>query len=198
MSTDEAAQRLVDYIKSRPSFVYYKCDEPYGHMGATVADSILQANNKYTTHVKPRVERILARWPDEKTVTELLNLLESVSPTDYLDWQGEDRACRFRDVLHLFKEEGVENESDLKVWLEKKVGDKTVDYFRIMVGLQGVAIDRRLLRFLAMAGTPISQSNYRAARDIVNRAADLASIPRRDFDHSIWRYMDDHEDKACA
>jgi hypothetical protein len=155
-------RRLVDYIKSLPDFVYRKVDPPYGHMGATVADSILQANNRYAT-VTPRIERILRRWPRETTVTAVLDLLKSVPAVQYLNWQGQDRADRFCDVLRLLKKEAVESEADFRSWLEKDVnvlklhaiggiGPETVDYFKIMVGLQGTAIDRRILKFLRMAG----------------------------------------------
>lgn len=90
-----AALRLVDYIKSLPDFVYHKVGPGYGHMGATIADSILQANNRYETHVKPRIQTILTRWPNETTVTAVLDLLKSISTTQYLNWQGQDRADRF-------------------------------------------------------------------------------------------------------
>jgi hypothetical protein len=159
-TTDEAAQRLVDYIKSRPGFVYHKVDPPYGHMGATIADSILQANNRYSS-VTPRIRRILARWPRENTVTAVLDVLKSVPAVQFLNWNGKDRADRFCEVLLLLKREGVETESDFRTWLEK-------------------------------------ESDYSAALAIINRAADLASVPRADFDHSIWRYIGDHVDSACA
>jgi hypothetical protein len=208
MPTEHAAKQLVEYVKSRPDFVYHKCDEPYGHIGATVADSILQANNRYSS-VMPRVERIRKKWPGATTVTAVLGLLSSMPATDFLNWQGQDRADRFCDVLRLLRSEGVDSESDFKAWLEKNInlpklhaingiGPKTVDYFRIMVGLQGVAIDRRLLKFLSLAGISINQTDYNAAREIINRAADLLSISRSDFDHSIWRYMDGRGDAACA
>jgi hypothetical protein len=208
MTTDDAAQRLVDYIKSRPGFVYHKVDPPYGHMGATIADSLLQANNRYSS-VTPRVRRILARWPRENTVTAVLDVLKSVPAVQFLNWNGKDRADRFCEVLLLLKREGVESESDFRTWLGKEtnlsklrsvhgIGPKTVDYFRLMVGLQGAAIDRRLLKFLGMAGIQFSQSDYATALAIINRAADLASVPRADFDHSIWRYVGDHVDSACA
>jgi hypothetical protein len=204
MLIQEAAERLLEYIKARPDFVYRKCDEPHGHIGATIADCILQAHNRYSS-VEPRITRILTKWPAATTVTAVLKLLASVPATQFLNWHGLDRANRFCEVLHLLKAEGVESESDLRAWLDKDVnlsklwaingiGPKTVRYFRIMVGLQDVAIDRRLLKFFAVAGIPINAD----ARDIVNLAADLASVPRRDFDHSIWCYVGDHEDKACA
>jgi hypothetical protein len=146
MTTDEAAQRLVAYIKSRPDFVYHKVDPPYGHIGATIADSVLQANNRYSS-VTPRIQRILARWPRENTVTAVLDVLQRVPATQFLNWNGKDRADRFCEVLLLLKREGVETESDFQKWLEKEtnlsklraihgIGPKTIDYFRLMVGLQ--------------------------------------------------------------
>jgi hypothetical protein len=208
MTTDEAAQRLVNYIKSRHDFIYHKVDPPYGHIGATIADSILQANNRYSS-VTPRIQRILRRWPRENTVTAVLEVLKSVPTTQFLNWNGKDRADRFYEVLVLLKREGVESESDFRTWLEKEtnlsklravhgIGPKTIDYFRLMVGLQGAAIDRRLLKFLEMAGIQLSQSNYNSALVIINRAADLASVPRADFDHSIWRYIGDRVQSTCA
>jgi len=208
MATEKDAERVVDYVKSHSDFVYHKCDEPYGHVGATVADSILQANNRYSS-VEPRVKRILTNWPAAKTVSSVLELLVTVPATQFLNWRGRDRADRFCEVLHLLKGEGVESEADLQTWLGndtnlpkltaiKGIGPKTADYLRIMVGLQGVAIDRRLLRFLAMAGVPIDETDYAAARDLINRAAELLLVPRSDFDHSIWRYMGSRTDEACA
>jgi hypothetical protein len=208
VSTEEAAERLVEYIKSRPDFIYHKCDDPYGHMGATIADSILQANNRYTS-VTPRIERILRKWPDATTVTAMLTLLASVPATQFLNWQGQERADRFREVLYLLKKDHVDSESDFRAWLENDInllkleaisgiGPKTVDYFRMMVGLQGVAIDRRLLKFLGMAGIPVKQRDYFSARSVVSHAADLLSIKRADLDHSIWRYIGDREGSACA
>jgi hypothetical protein len=53
-------EKLAHYVKSLPDFEFYQTiDGNYDHIGATVADAILQANNKYSTHVKPRVNRIL-------------------------------------------------------------------------------------------------------------------------------------------
>ena len=119
MSPDEGARRLVQYIQSLTDFVYHKCDPPYGHMGATIADTILQANNKYDTHVTPRVQRILRQWPNATTVTAVLDVLKSVPTVTFLNWSGVDRAERFDCILRLLKSEQVETEADLHEWLMK-------------------------------------------------------------------------------
>jgi hypothetical protein len=36
---------------------------PYGHMGATLTDAVLQSGISYETVVLPRVERILRDYP---------------------------------------------------------------------------------------------------------------------------------------
>src|SRR5215469_5265089 len=121
MSTSDA-ERLAQYVRSLPDFVVYKdIDGNYNHIGATVADAVLQANLRYKTHVKPRVNRILSRYPEARTTTSVLQLLASIPATEFLSWRGEDRAQRFSRVLDLFASEKIETESDLREWLSHKV-----------------------------------------------------------------------------
>ena len=192
-------QRLADYVKSLPGFEFYKTiDGNYDNIGATVADAVLQANNKYATHVKPRVNRILARYSEVRTTSSVLRLLESMKATEFLDWRGEDRAERFRQVLGLFAAEGIEVEADLREWLSqepnvrklrsiKGIGPKTSDYFKILVGVSTSAVDRHLLNFLALAG--LAPCGYLDAQATINATADILSVDRAYFDHSIWQFM---------
>ena len=90
-------EKLARYVQSLSGFEFYKTiDGNYDHIGATIADAVLQANNKYSTHVKPRVNRILAQYPETRTTSSVLRLLESIAATEFLDWRGIDRAVRFR------------------------------------------------------------------------------------------------------
>lgn len=192
-------EKLAQYIQSLPRFEFYKTiDGNYDHIGATAADAVLQANNKYSTHVKPRVNRILAQYPETRTTTSVLRLLESIAATEFLDWRGTDRAERFRQVLTLFAAEGIDVESDLREWLSqesslkklraiKGIGPKTVDYFKILVGVSTSAIDRHLLKFLELAG--LTPCGYLDAQAIINATADILSVDRAYFDHSIWQFM---------
>jgi endonuclease III len=200
--TDDAlsdAEKLANYVKLLPHFKHYTfIDCNYGHIGATVADAILQANNKYSTNVKPRVRRILSMYPEKRTTSDVLSLLETISATDFLDWRGADLVERFQQVLELFQRESIEKEEDLRSWLKKDsnlsklqaingIGPKTVDYFKILVGILTSAIDRHLFNFLELAG--LKTSNYLKAQSIINEAADILSIDRANFDHSIWQFM---------
>ena len=197
--TTSDAEMLVLFVRSLPGFVFYSTiDGNYQHIGATVADAVLQANNRYATNVKPRVNRILATYPDAQTTSAVLTQLESIPATEFLAWRGEDRADRFCQILGLFAAEGVDSEPELRAWLLddanlvklrsiKGIGPKTADYFKILVGLPTSAIDRHLLNLLALAG--LSPCGYDEAQTIINAAADLLPMGRDYFDHSIWQFM---------
>ena len=127
----------------------------------------------------------------KKTLTER-------TTSGFLDWRGMDRVTRFDDIVSLFSSERIETEDDLKQWLMnernlikldmiKGIGPKTLDYFKILTGIQTCAIDRRLLDFLKQAG--IDASSYDEAKEIVNLAADIMQVQRAYFDHSIWEYI---------
>ena len=192
-------ERLAKYVRSLAGFeIYETIDGDYDHIGATVADAVLQANMRYKTHVKPRVNRILAQYPDARTTSSVLLLLKSITATEFLSWRGEDRAERFSRVLDLFAAEGIETEADLREWLSHKsnllklhsikgIGPKTIDYFKILVGVSTSAIDRHLLNFLELAG--LAPCSYLDAQAVINATADILSVDRAYFDHSIWQYM---------
>jgi hypothetical protein len=202
------AESLVQYVRSLPDFVVYEdIGGNYNHIGATVADSVLQTNLRYETHVKPRVKRILAQYPQARTKSSVLRLLESIPATEFLSWRGEDRAERFSRVISHFASEAIETDADLREWLSdsanlqrlllsKGIGPKTVDYFKIMVGVSTSAIDRHLLNFLRLDG--LVSSDYLQAQAIINAAADILSIDRACFDHSIWQFMSKQGPPSCT
>lgn len=204
--TTSAPERLAQYVRSLPDFVIYKTiDGNYDHIGATVADAVLQANMRYATHVKPRVNRILETYPEARTTTAVLALVEKLGATVFLSWRGADRAERFSRLLGLFAAEDVETDAELQVWLASEVnlaklrtirgiGPKTVDCFKILVGVSTSAIDRHLLNFLGQAG--LSPVGYSEAQVVVNEAADILSVDRAYFDHSIWQFMSRRASKS--
>jgi hypothetical protein len=193
------AEKLTQYVRSLADFtVYESAGGSYNHMGATIADAVLQANNKYESNVTPRVTRILRVYSEARTTSAVVELLKSVPAKEFLNWGGEDRALRFCQIAGLFKTERLETEFDLRAWLESRanrakldaiygIGEKTIDYFKILCGESTSAIDRHLLGFLDLAG--IKTSSYQGAQNVINATADLLGIDRACFDHSIWQFM---------
>jgi len=203
----EKAARLANYISELDSDfkLYTEIDGEYDHIGATIADAILQARRDYIRIVKPRVNRILHVYAEARTTSALIDLLRHITVDEFLDFQSAIRAQRFREVLDLLAEEGVEITSDLRQWLTypesvaklraiNGIGLKTANYFGILCGLPAVAVDTRLRGFLNRAG--ISCRNDNEAQRVIELAADLLGYDRAHFDHSIWRHMEPKHDNG--
>ena len=199
METQQAAHVLLTYLASAESFVfldYY--DGNYDHMGATISDAILQAGVKYDSVVRPRIDRIRARYPGAKTTSGFLTLLRKIGAKVVLDWSDDEKPNRVIGLAEFFRQQRIETEQDLRKWLTieanrplllrvRGVGPKTADYLKILVGSQTAAVDRHILAILMEAG--ISTTEYEEAREIVNAAADIRGMDRSCFDHSIWQFM---------
>jgi len=69
------------------------------------------------------------------------------------------------------------------------IGNKTVDYLRILSGVSTAAVDRHILSFLKKAGIEIRLVEYERAKSIVNETANQIDIDPSILDHSIWLYM---------
>ncbi len=199
MDIDKMASLLSGYIKSLESFTivdYF--DGNYNHMGATISDAILQAGTKYETVVRPRIERILKIYPEAVTTSKFWRLLNEKGAKTVLKWNDEEKPTRVVRLTKFLLDEGIETEKELSVWIENEfnktrlfmlrgIGPKTIDYIKILVGLQTVAVDQHLYGFLREAG--IEVVGYDEARDILNYTADIIGTERVLLDHSIWQYM---------
>ncbi len=208
------AQKLVDYINSLGNSFEIVIAHPETHIGAIVADAVLQVGHRWITHVGPRVQRIKSKYPGAATIPGILTLLETVGAKELLNWNGTDEQSRFCQTVQFFKTEGIESVDDLRRWLASddnrdrlitkshrpdkagidKIADKTADYYRVMVGLpDAVAIDSLISAFLRDAG--VRRGEYRKAREIVQLAAKMlseirgTSIRPIDLDQSIWKFQ---------
>jgi len=200
MTLEEKARALLAYIRSLPDFeVRKELDySNYGHMGATMAAAILQAGLTWETTVRPRVERLRTKFPDAATTTAFLGLLQQRGHVEVLDWNDKEKPSRILGLARFLQAEHVENEAELRNWLRdpengcrlmdlRGVGDKTVDFLQMLVGIPTNAVDRYLYTLLAQAG--IEAQGYQENHAIIDCAADLAGIDRIIFDFSIWKYM---------
>jgi hypothetical protein len=214
MSIDNKAVSLAKYIGTLTDFRFVEPEIPYSHMGATITDAMLQPGIIYDTVVKPRVEKIRADYPEAKTTTGFLKVLDKNDPKKLLNWRDSEKPSRILEVSKFFAQEGIETEVQLRTWLEKEeniakldevrgVGMKTIEYFRFLSGADTSAIDRHLLNFLKIAG--IGVSGYVEAKGVIDRTADLIGKNRSLLDHSIWKYMsekklrgDSVKERACC
>ena len=200
---------LADYLRSVSNFTIVKTiDEPYGHMGATLTDAVLQAGVKYKTVVAPRVEQLRMQYPDAVTTSEFAALLKSPGAEQLLNWKGKRKLDTLRELTNFLLAESVETEEDFRGWIILNgnvarlqqisgIKEKTSHYLGILLGLPNVAVDRYLFRFIAEAGIPTGD-DYNVAQTIIREAAVALAIDESLLDHSIWRYMSERPKEAIA
>ncbi len=166
------------------------------HLGAVLADSVLQAGMSYRTVVRVRVERIKSRFPDTATLSGVTALIDREEVGDFLLWNHPTKLLRFVILAQFLAEQGIETTTDLKRGLGVSgiregllelhgIGPKTYDYLCCLVGVDCIAVDRHVKTFASEAG--VSVSDYEHLKSIVSWAADLLGVARRDFDAWIWR-----------
>jgi len=166
------------------------------HLGAVLADAILQAGVSYQNVVRARVERIHSRFPEAATLPGLIVVLKEKGAAEFLLWSHPVKMARFMSLTHLLAEHNIHTTVELRIWLHGSdarehllnlhgIGPKTCDYLSCLVGIDCVAIDRHVRRFASEAGVGIS--DYTKLKSVISYAADLLGMSRRDFDAWIWR-----------
>lgn len=192
-----AARRIADHAKDEGAL----CDQQAprvicDHMGAILADSVLQAGLNYMTVVRPRVLNILQMYPQADTISVLLKLIQKNRTGEFLSWQHHEKVARFQDLVAFLKDWGIEDAQDLRNNLTSEhfcsqvqsvngVGPKTVDYMACLVGVDSIAVDRHVRTFAKAVG--VENNDYHFLRRSFCCAADLLELPRREFDAWLWR-----------
>lgn len=177
---------------------HVSCRPVYHHIGAALADSILQAGLNYSKVVRPRVASILETFPHASTVSVLIRVLEVEGSRKFLQWEHGEKVSRFNSLVAFVAEADIQSTYELAEALRddgfragirrvRGVGPKTIDYLACLVGVDCIAVDRHIREFGAFAG--LKDSSYDYLRDVFSFAADLLAIPRRDFDTSIWYFQ---------
>jgi hypothetical protein len=192
-----AARRIADHAKDLGALVEEKnprvtCE----HLGAVLADSVLQAGVNYITVVRPRIAAILRAHPNRLTISSLVVLIQEGKTGAFLSWRHHEKVTRFESLVLFLKGWGIEDVNDLRdslvsdrfcdaVKTVNGIGPKTVDYMACLVGIDSIAVDRHVRMFAKMVG--VKNDDYQFLRKSFCCAADLLSVPRREFDAWLWR-----------
>jgi hypothetical protein len=196
MTSNDAAA-LAAYIRQLRDFDFVKRGEPYGHMGATITDAILQAGMRYHAQVLPRARRLVEHHPEAATSSGFQRLLAQQTPEIVVGIQGR-KAVWIQQMTDFFVERRIETTDDLRSWLSvaehihllfqlKGVGLKTANYLKLLAGLlDSVAVDTHIRAFLATVG--IVPTDDHAAGALVAEAAAILNVSPAQLDASIWAY----------
>jgi hypothetical protein len=168
------------------------------HIGAVLADSILQAGLNYRTVVQPRVERIVASYPHTATLSGTAALVRRGETAEFLAWKHAQKIERFTRLVTVLEGVSVEYIDDLQIWLQEPgsrvlllqvagIGLKTVDYLCALAGVDALAVDRHIRTFAKRAGVEIQA--YEDLKLVMSYAADLLGLQRREFDLRVWEFV---------
>jgi hypothetical protein len=158
-----ASEIVAAHIRSHPTFVVVESMERWHHMGATLADAVLQRGIDYKAVVEPRVRTLKTTYPEADTTTTFAQLLERKGSAAVLCWKDGPKPQTLMELVRVLLENGIETEDELRMWLEqsknisrlhqiKGIKNKTTDYLKILVGTQTFAIHMHLFDFLEEAG----------------------------------------------
>lgn len=190
------SKALAAYIQRLKDFEFRKENEPYNHIGATLTDVMFQAGVNWHNSVEPRIKKIKT-YKELATINGLQEYFRNHDAEIFFDWKGR-KPRNFLRIVNFLDTQFVDTESDLRRWLllpgsleklrdQPGFGNKTIDYIKIVVGLESVAVDRHVITMLGRAG--IHDVDYSDARNIVMGAADLLKVNPSILDHSIWYYI---------
>ena len=191
----ENVNKLVEYIKSLKDFEFSEQIDSYDHMGAVVVDGILQASLKYDTVVKPRIDKLLQKYPKDDTTSKFMNLCKRVGIKEITNWKGERKPNYILGLLTFLHKEGLETVPQLRVWLRDpynkakfiQSSSVTAEYFRILTGDETAKPDRHIKAFLMSAGLGAPSDNYNI--ELITKTAQKMNVRPSILDYSIWAYQ---------
>lgn len=192
-----AARRIADHARDEGALIEQMAPRPTcKHLGAVLADSVLQSGLNYMTVVRPRVLAILQTHPDRHSISSLVLLVREGTTGAFLNWRHHVKVDRFEALVNFLQTWEVEDVHDLRAVLASDkfcdavqtvngIGPKTVDYMACLVGIESIAVDRHVRTFAKTVG--VESDDYHFLRKSFCCAADLLSLSRREFDSWLWR-----------
>lgn len=165
------------------------------HLGAVMADSILQAGVNYRTVVQPRISAILQNYPKANNIHGVSEVVQNENLSEFLNWRHFEKIDRFRNLANMFEKKSIITTGDLKNAIDCSdfrgdllalhgIGKKTIDYMANLVGLESIAVDRHVKSFAVRCGLHVT--DYDVLKRTFCFAADLLDSNRSHFDAWVW------------
>ncbi len=147
MTIDKDAAHLPAPTDSHGANAAAEVTRGWDHIGAIVVDATLQRRQNYNETVKPRVEALIAAWPDAATTSGFRQHLDTGQLSEVIDWPSPGRLAQVEDITQVFEREGIETVGELRGTLEdhakgaalrealagvRHVSPKTLDYIGVL------------------------------------------------------------------
>jgi len=167
-------------------------------MGAKLADAVLQSGFTYETVVRPRVERIAADCSKGHTTSGFLAILKTEGAAKVLKLKAGRKLRTIMEITQFFLDQRVETTADLRSWLQSAgsasklmtvygVGPKTVSFLKLLVGLDAIAVDVHILRFVEEAGVDLKDPEL--VEIVLTKAGSKVGLTGAQVDQLVWRAM---------
>lgn len=170
------------------------------HIGALLADVTLQAGMNYQYVVRPRVTRILRKYPSGSTIRKLLTLVKRVSVRQLLNWNNKRKLRVFAELLGTCHRNNIDSVQDLALWVDDPcarpvflavngMGDKSFDYLRMLCGHAVFPIDRHMRYLLQLAGVGECVRRYHEAQRLLVGACERLQLDPRNTEVALWNLV---------
>jgi hypothetical protein len=121
----------------------------WDHIGAIIVDATLQRRQNYHETVKPRVDALIAAWPDAATTSGFRQRLDTGKLADVIDWPSPGRLAQMEEITGVFERQGIDTVMELRDALGdparrtvlrealaavRHVSPKTLDYIETLSG----------------------------------------------------------------
>ncbi|MBE4718694.1 hypothetical protein [Pseudarthrobacter sp. AB1] len=154
MTTDNDAANPPAPMDSHGTDASTEASRGWDHIGAIIVDSTLQRRQNYNETVKPRVEALVAEWPDAATTSGFRQHLNTGKLSEVIDWPSPGRLAQVEDITRVFERLGIETVAELRGALSdqtngavlrealaevRHVSPKTLDYIGTLSGISTAA-----------------------------------------------------------
>lgn len=121
----------------------------WDHIGAIIVDATLQRRQNYHETVKPRVDALIAAWPDAATTSGFRQRLDTGKLSAVIDWPSPGRLAQMEEITGVFERQGIDTVMELRDALGdparrtvlrealaavRHVSPKTLDYIETLSG----------------------------------------------------------------
>ena len=202
MTIDGDTAKLLAFIESHGIDASTEASRGWASIGAIIVDACLQRRQNYEATVKPRVDALVAAWPDAQTTSGFRKRLATGTLSEVIDWPSPGRLAQMDDLTCVFEDEGVETVEELRATLNhpatrpafrdalaavRHVSPKTLDYIDTLSGLAtGTATDVRIRRVAEAAG--IEDTSHANMSSVIRAAADSRGWRAEDLDAALWHF----------
>ena len=150
MTSDNDAANLPAFMEPHGTDAPPEASRGWDHIGAIIVDATLQRRQNYHETVKPRVDALVAAWPDAATTSGFRRHLDTGKLSEVIDWPSPGRLAQVEDITCVFERQGVETVMELRAALSdpagrtvlrealaavRHVSPKTLDYIDTLSGV---------------------------------------------------------------